>query len=301
MEDFLFSGAIASIFVLVGIWAVQRGRQMRRQAQEREQAALRGFTVAAASAQKSPPNARQAATDFAQSEPVLGGGIEVAEMSEVIDLESLLSSVPPRVAAAARDVLDEPTNIEVPPAALSASRLSAPQTATAPAVAPMVVPVTMPKPAAEAPMPRPNRSVPPRPTLASLISKAPLRELVLTWYRARGYSTSPASPALRPIECVLRHRSDVGRAYAVVFQVGRVSAAQVDVWLRQARSIGLTRLLVVAEAGADAAAEAQKGVRILDRTRIEAEIQRLDPQVAARIIALVSAGARATEPALGRG
>jgi hypothetical protein len=302
MGDFLFAGAIALILVLLGLWVVVRAKQQRLQARERERAALRSVAVTAATQRGAVGRPRDFPRGFTPTEPVARGGIEVDELPEVVDLEALLSSVPPRVAAAAREVLEEPTNIGagptpyLPPAPMVAPPLTVGPQSTAPSlstVLPVLTEPTGPKPA--------RRGPPPRPTLTSLISQAPLRELVLTWYRVRGYRASPASSALRPIDCVLRHQVDAARAYAVVCERDNIQATQVDEWLRQARSIGLVRLLIIAETGAEPAAQECKGVRILDRARMEIEMQRLDPQLAARIIALVGSSARAAaEPALGR-
>jgi hypothetical protein len=79
----------------------------------------------------------------------------------------------------------------------------------------------------------------------------PLRELALAWFEARGYRSAPASAAVRPIEQVLRHRHDPARAYAFVVESGRVSAERVQQLRTQARSIGLLRVLIVANDGAD--------------------------------------------------
>src|SRR5258706_280424 len=42
-------------------------------------------------------------------------------------------------------------------------------------------------------------------TTAQINVDVPLRELSLAWFEARGYRGAPASPAVRPIELVLRH------------------------------------------------------------------------------------------------
>jgi hypothetical protein len=106
----------------------------------------------------------------------------------------------------------------------------------------------------------------------------PLREVALAWFEARGYRSSPASPAVRPIERVLRHRQDAARGYAFVVERQPVSARRIE---------QLQRLLVVAEAGAiDRAAREQRGVRLMDRNALAAELDRLDLSIAAKIIAV---------------
>jgi hypothetical protein len=115
----------------------------------------------------------------------------------------------------------------------------------------------------------------------------PLRELALAWFEARGYRSAPASSAVRPIEQVLRHRHDPARAYAFVMENQRVTAERVQQLRTQARSIGLLRVLIVANAGADdGAATKSKGVRLMDRASLAAEFDQLDFSVAAKIIAV---------------
>jgi hypothetical protein len=130
---------------------------------------------------------------------------------------------------------------------------------------------------------------------------APLRELTLAWFQARGYRSSPASDAVRPIQLVLRHREDPSRAYAFVVQGERVDLVRALKLLELAQSIGLVRLLIVAEGGAEANVHVQlrkKGVRIVDQISIQAEVDKLDLSVAAKIIALARGRARsAPEPA----
>jgi hypothetical protein len=124
-------------------------------------------------------------------------------------------------------------------------------------------------------------------TLRRGADDVPLRELALAWFEARGYRSSPASAAVRPIEQVLRHRHDPARAYAFVVENARVSADRVQQLRTQARSIGLLRVLIVANEGADeGAATKSKGVRLMDRNSLAAEFDQLDFSVAAKIIAV---------------
>lgn len=124
-------------------------------------------------------------------------------------------------------------------------------------------------------------------TLRRGADDVPLRELTLAWFEARGYRSSPASAAVRPIEQVLRHRHDPARAYAFVVENARVSADRVQQLRTQARSIGLLRVLIVANDGADeGAATKSKGVRLMDRNSLAAEFDQLDFSVAAKIIAV---------------
>lgn len=117
----------------------------------------------------------------------------------------------------------------------------------------------------------------------------PLREVALAWFEARGYRSSAASAAVRPIELVLRHKNDPARAYAFVVEGHRVSPDRVHALRAQAKSIGLVRLLIVADAGAEPAAREvmnKKGVRLMDRVALDRELNGLDFSVAAKIIAI---------------
>ena len=115
----------------------------------------------------------------------------------------------------------------------------------------------------------------------------PLRELALAWFEARGYRGAPASPAVRPIELVLRHRQDATRGYAFVVESQPVSTRRLEQLQALALSVGLKRLLVVAEAGApERASRERRGVRLMDRDALAAELDRLDLRIAAKIIAV---------------
>lgn len=117
----------------------------------------------------------------------------------------------------------------------------------------------------------------------------PLRELVLAWYESRGYRGSPASPAVWPIELVLRHRQDAARAYAFVVQNDHVSVDRITALIEQAREIGMMRVAVIAEAGYESAAKEiakRRHVRLIDRSAMEAELSELELPTAAKIIAI---------------
>jgi hypothetical protein len=145
---------------------------------------------------------------------------------------------------------------------------------------------------------RPNTGAPPPPRSSHTPAKSkpdaispnvPLRELVLAWYESRGYRGSPASPAVWPIELVLRHRGDAARAYAFVVQNDHVSADRITALIEQAREIGMMRVAVVAEAGYESTAKEiakRRHVRLIDRPAMEAELAELELPTAAKIIAI---------------
>ena len=120
-------------------------------------------------------------------------------------------------------------------------------------------------------------------------SGVPLRELVLAWYESRGYRGSPASPAVWPIELVLRHRDDAARAYAFVVQNDHISVDRITALIEQAREIGMLRVAVVAESGYERGAKEiarKRNVRLIDRSTMDAELTALELPTAAKIIAV---------------
>jgi hypothetical protein len=127
------------------------------------------------------------------------------------------------------------------------------------------------------------------PMLDSMAPSVPLRELVLAWYESRGYRQVPASPAVWPIELVLRHRDDPSRAYAFVVQSDNVSVDRITALIEQAREIGMLRVAVIAEAGYERGAKEiakRKSVRLIDRPTMDAELSDLQLETAAKIIAV---------------
>ena len=142
----------------------------------------------------------------------------------------------------------------------------------------------VPVPASERPSEKPVKRKP-----DSVSPGVPLRELVLAWYEARGYRGSPASPAVWPIELVLRHREDAARAYAFVVQNDRVSVDRITALIEQAREIGMMRVAVIAEAGYESGAKEiakKRHVRLIDRSAMDAELSELQLPTAAKIIAI---------------
>lgn len=127
------------------------------------------------------------------------------------------------------------------------------------------------------------------PMLDSMAPSVPLRELVLAWYESRGYRQVPASPAVWPIELVLRHRDDPARAYAFVVQNDHVSVDRITALIEQAREIGMLRVAVIAEAGYERGAKEiakRRNVRLIDRPTMDAELSDLQLETAAKIIAV---------------
>jgi len=225
---------------------------------------------------------------------------QLASAVEVLDLDDLLAGEEVAVAAAARRQLEEPTNVDrgapdtlfpLPPLpaarAAAAAAPAAMASRAAPAVALADRAAAAPAVAGDAAAPAPDRAV-------------PVRELALAWFEARGYRSSNASQAVRPIELVLRHQKDPGRAYAFIVERERVTAERVTALVEHARSIGLTRVLVAAENGFDADARnrfRRQGVRLVDQGEMRREFDKLDLRVAAKIIAVARSRARLRQAA----
>ncbi len=263
------------------LWAWQKLRARRAAAAAREAAVLAAVQAAGAVA---PTGEGETNIDAGLSTNLRGQrGIEVAE--ESIDIEALLSSVPTGTAARARAQLAEPTNI-VP---ASTAWLSTGLQTGAPST----------QPALDSSLNTSSRAVPKPPP--SLDMDVPLRNLVLAWFEARGYRPAPASSALRPIDVVLRHREDPARNYAFMYDPGRATGPRASSLLDFARSAGLSKLLIAAEHGGDSALRANrvKGVRMIDWPTIEADLKKLDREIAERIVGIArqrSAPARRPAP-----
>lgn len=114
-----------------------------------------------------------------------------------------------------------------------------------------------------------------------------LDALVLTWFAARGYVASPAPESAQPIRLLLTHREDVERSYAFFFDRGRLHAQRAAELLEKARTLGMNRLLVAAEHGADPGVSSARlrDVLVMDWVAIDREFKKIDFRVAARLIA----------------
>ena len=318
----LLIGSLALLVILMAVWARTRATRIRSEGAARERRALAAVRAGGdpappgtQGAANAPPAESTGETIFEPGTPtsMVPGSRGSIEVAEVLDLDELLRDEPLGVASRARAQLEEPTNIHMgdtlPPRPVVSPPVSPPVAVAPPparAVSPPVAlrPVAPPPPVQAAPAARPPAPPPvkpapavanvaPRarapapPTPVALDGDAPLRELVLAWFEARGYRSSPASPVVRPIELVLRHKDDPSRAYAFVVGTQRVTSERVQQLAQQARSIGLIRVLVVADAGLSAdAPTAKRGVRVLDRVALSAELAKLDISVAAKIIAV---------------
>ena len=115
-----------------------------------------------------------------------------------------------------------------------------------------------------------------------------LDALVVAWFAARGYLVSPAPESARPIRLLLTHSDDRERSYAFFFDRGRLNAQRATAMLAKARELGMNRLLVAAEHGADAAVSSGKlrDVLVMDWVALDHELKKIDFRIAAKLVAI---------------
>lgn len=311
------------VVVLGGLyaWVRHRSEKLRHDATERERAAmaalLAGDKAAELAAARKAAPAPEAAFDLAAeiraahqqagTMPLIddqdGEGQGAANPAQSRDLPPIdydqagpLASRelgPVEDAAVGLDPIEDLiSQIMVDEAGRPAARMRAPTSRTAARPSEAV--------AALAPValaPRASFAATPSPASEST-ARVPLRELVLAWYESRGYRGVPASPAVWPIELVLRHRDDAARAYAFVVQGDHISVDRITALIEQAREIGMHRVAVIAEAGYEHGAKEvakRRNVRLIDRATMDAELSDLQLETAAKIIAVARNRANAAE------
>lgn len=327
MSLMLMLGIAALLVLVTAWWGIARVRRIRAEEERRSEAALAEMRAGLGSAANPPADDVAtffAGSEFDDRLGTAPRALEVSEFEEGVDIEALLADERERVAERSRETLAQITQVDVPadepapqaslPAAMPAAvpaavpiakgmleRAAAPRATQPLAVSPAAPAAFRAQPAARPTPPsvRPERGAMPLTETpqrsfvggGDLVRHGedgpPLREVALAWFEARGYRSSPASPAVRPIERVLRHRQDAARGYAFVVERQPVSARRIEQLQTLALSVGLKRLLVVAEAGAvDRESREQRGVRLMDRNALAAELDRLDLSIAAKIIAV---------------
>jgi len=270
---FYFAGAIVTLFALLH-WVRRRAEFLRLESAEREQHAMEALLAAAGSAADPVPVAAGPA-----AAPAFAASADLPDDSRITGVSAATNA--PELAAAGMDPIEELiSHIVVDPAQ-----------PTKPAAVPVrqrlrrwAVPLSVRYPS----------------EADSIAAGVPLRELVIAWYESRGYRGSPASPAIWPIELVLRHRDDAARAYAFVVQNDYVSVDRITALIGQAREIGMLRVAIVAEAGYERGAKAiarKQHVRLIDRSTMEAEFLALELPVAAKIIGMARKRAADAVPA----
>lgn len=294
------------------VWAQRRAKTIRDQSAKREQSAMALMLAGG--------GAIESEAEDAGEEPVVKRKV-VGRLLEDDPTEKAAAAA--RHAAAARDSASDKAKRELPPLEFGQSKSqrngrhteahngSSRSTAAEDAagdldpiedlISQIMVhpPATRSQSATPAAAPRtPERAESKRDLMKP--GSVPLRELVLAWYESRGYRRSPASPAVWPIELVLRHREDATRAYAFVVQTDHVSVDRITALIEQAREIGMMRVAVIAEAGYERGAKEvakRRHVRLIDRSTMEAELSELQLPTAAKIIAVARTRAAAESSA----
>jgi hypothetical protein len=291
VSSLLFS--VGVIVTLIGLlfWARRRAAAIRERSAEREQEAMamllasgRSNPLAAAEPDPGPeakPKPVSRLIEDAASEKAAAAAREAARIAKE---EGGAKDLPP---IEYHEAPRGPTAAEQAAADLDPIEDLISQIMVDPPTGRRGRPPVRPRPV-ERPAP-PPAPVEARPTPESIGAGVPLRELVLAWYESRGYRGSPASPAVWPIELVLRHRDDAARAYAFVVQNDNISVDRITALIEQAREIGMLRVAVVAEAGYERGAKdvaRKRNVRLIDRSIMDAELSALELSTAAKIIAV---------------
>jgi hypothetical protein len=116
----------------------------------------------------------------------------------------------------------------------------------------------------------------------------PLDALVLSWFSARGYVMAPAPESAQPIRLLLTHGDDAVRCYAFYFERGRLHAQRAAALLEKAHALGMNRLLVAAEHGADPSVSSARlrDVLVMDWVALDGEMKKIDFRVAAKLVAI---------------
>jgi hypothetical protein len=311
VATFLLCVAIFGTITGLYIWAQRRARALREQSARREQSAMALMLAGGQLDEERPPE-----SDTPVKPKVMG---------RLLDDDPAEKAAAAARHAAARSVAKEKTR-ELPPleygskdsksrsksksnGAHNGAHRAAPVEHAADGMDPiedLISQIMVHEPEQHT---RPRSAAKPAPASNDAVAKrkpdvispnVPLRELVLAWYEARGYRGSPASPAVWPIELVLRHREDAARAYAFVVQNDHVSVDRITALIEQAREIGMMRVAVIAEAGYESGAKEvakRRHVRLIDRPAMEAELSELQLPTAAKIIAIARKRSAEASPA----
>jgi hypothetical protein len=288
VSSLLFGVGLLLVLLGLYLWARRRAESIRQEAAQREQAAMAMMLGAStAEGKNAKPRPAPAAPEIDHAALIRQAHGEAAEQDKASkDLppieyeqkhgEGSRELTPAEEAAAGLDPIEE-----------LISQIMVDDSSRR-AVSARVSPPAPPEPKrAKAAARAAAREV--TPMLDSMAPSVPLRELVLAWYESRGYRQVPASPAVWPIELVLRHRDDPARAYAFVVQNDNVSVDRITALIEQAREIGMLRVAVIAESGYERGAKEvakRRNVRLIDRPTMEAELSDLQLETAAKIIAV---------------
>lgn len=269
---------IILLIVAAGLfwWVRYRSARMRREAENREAQVLEAL--------------------FAARRAAAGGGGETVDLDKVFGGEATVQD------ATSTDAVLRAAGLEAEVIAL----VKSPPVSRLPAAAPGTDTATVPaEGVARPPIASANQlddddseRGPATAAARAAEEPVPVRDLVQIFYEARGYRVVPAGREARPIELVLRHKTDPLRAYAFAPLAEKVSEATAKSMLERALRIDQSRVLITTERDMEpelAQSLLAQGVRVLDRSAIEAQLAQLDFATAAKILAV--AGRRATKRA----
>ncbi|MDH5513213.1 MAG: hypothetical protein OEY27_08395 [Gammaproteobacteria bacterium] len=259
---------LAVVIVAVAVLLLRQNQSRQRIEREREERRARtDELLARVLLGEEPARGRKTASGRTQSmakplAPPAQRMVKPAAGGQQIDIDILLGDEPDSVAERARRQLARPTNF-------------APDMGNSSAAAGTTTTMSSPSPL----------------SLSDGQLDVPLDALVVAWFEARGYVTRPAPDSARPISLLLAHRDDSSRSYAFFFDRGRLHAQRAASLLEQARQLGMSKLLVAAEHGADPAVGSTRlrDVQVMDWIAIDREMKKLDFRVAAKIIAIARA------------
>lgn len=300
MSALLFSVGILITLIGLLFWARRRASVIRERSAAREQEAMAmllaagsGPVVEAPEAQAPVDGLRKPIGRLLEDDASAKAAAAAREAARIAREEGRAKDLPPLELHEAPDAPRAPTPAEQAAADLdpiedliSQIMIDPPRPMKAAPARPRASERKRPVPLVDESMPKPD----------SIGFGVPLRELALAWYESRGYRGSPASPAVWPIELVLRHRDDAARAYAFVVQNDHISVDRITALIEQAREIGMLRVAVVAEAGYEQGAKEvarKRHVRLIDRSTMDAELTALELPTAAKIIAVARTRAAA--------
>jgi len=263
MSGIIFVVTLIALLFGVGIWAWKRAADLQAEAHQREAAALQLLLI-------KPTTTEQASAASNTAFPPANSSFPDRDRSR-----ASTAAVAPK---ATQTTQDNPITITIGDITIIERMIE-----------------IEPEPVPEAPV---TLTAPTKiPTPASALANLPLRDLVLSFYEARGYRQEWAAPDIRPVELVLRNRHDHDRSYAFVHwqHPSRLDGPGLSRLARELSALGFKRAIVAVERGFDdAAIEAAKkfNLRLYDNAVIQGKILELAPELQAKLAGMSKARAQ---------
>jgi hypothetical protein len=260
MSGIIFVVTLIALLLSVGVWAWKRAADLHEEAQRREAAALQMLLIKPVVTE---PTTASSNTAFPPDNSSLPDRVH-SKPSSAVALKAGQTAQDNPITITIGDITIIERMIETEPVP------EAPVTLTAPTKIP---------------------------TPASALANLPLRDLVLSFYEARGYRQEWAAPDIRPVELVLRNRHDHDRSYAFVHwqHPSRLDGPGLSRLARELNALGFKRAIVAVERGFDdAAIEAAKkfNLRLYDNAVIQGKILELAPELQAKLAGMSKARAQ---------